>query len=445
MFYEVPGIVSKTGLKYEISDEWIVESVSKKGKRKILKPDKGGQVNLAGKYYAVYGVAKLAGLEAITWPNDEREWEELTTDSHDRYGFRYRIFEDGCMQRMDQHGTISVQTWTKNKNGYYDVCVAGKQQGVHQVMGNTRFVPKPMNMPLDWTVHHIDNDPSNNHYKNLEWASLEKQARDRRSKEQPRIVSYPVIGTALSDITLKDGTVIKKGEEKLFDNTDIAINNVNGGNQSLISACINGKRNYHADFTWKTPPSDPEFENEVFISIGTDIRSERFVSNHGRVKYTWRNGYSKILFAKGLLTYRQLCETDSYPRIRFGEKQIVFHRVIVEMFFGPIPKTIKIDDKRRSIVVDHIDNDKSNACLDNLQLLTHQENAKKRYLTMYKTSVASSCNGEYEYHASRADAIDYVRNRGYLEAMLDELNTHVNTPNKVYGRTWIRAHFEAIK
>lgn len=63
--------------------------------------------------------------------------------------------------------------------------------------------------------------------------------------------------------------------------------------------------------------------------------------------------------------YRRAClskkGTQSYPFI---------HRLVWETFIGEIPK-----DK----VIDHIDNNKLNNRLDNLQLLTFQNNLKKIY------------------------------------------------------------------
>lgn len=414
----------------------------KKGKRTLLKPNKDNRVKLSGKLYTIYNIAKLTGLEPKSWPVDEREWEELKTISN-VFEYRYRVFLDGQVQKMDQYGNVSYQECSKQSSGYYTIRIANENVKVHQIMGETRFVPKPSNMPNDWSVHHVDNDPSNNHCYNLVWASPRKQAKERRSINQHRLVSYPVFGIALRDIILKDGTIVKKGEEtQIFDNALKAANAIVIGDRKSISSCINRTRKSHAGFWWKTPPNDLEFDNEVFKSIGSGIQSERFISIYGRVKYAFHNGYSKIRFAKDILTYRDQQETDRYPRIEINENKVYFHRIVVKLFFGSFPDMIEIDDKTHNLFVDHIDDDKTNSRLDNLQLLTQQENAKKRYLKTYTTSVASSFDGKYEYHKTRIDAIEYVKTHGYPDATLDELNMYVNTPNEVYGRTWIRAHFE---
>ena len=448
MFVPVPKIKSKTGFTYEISKEnWTVVSVSTKGDRRVLKQNEAGRVKIAGEWYMIYDIAKLVGLESKSWPEDVRDWEELKATS-DIFGFRYRTFRNARVQCMDQCGNVSYREHTKYSSGYYTVKIAGKSVLVHQMMGETRFVPKPKNMPSNWTVHHIDNDPSNNHCDNLVWASPEKQNEERRSMEQQRNVTCPVIGTALHDIVLKDGTMIRKGEDtQVFDSMTKAADAVDGDNRH-ISDCIHSKQNSHAKFTWRTPPGDIVFDNEIFKFVGSGIQMVRFVSTFGRVKYAFKNGYIKIMYAKDTFTERQRREQDIYPIIKINEITMVFHRKVVELFFGELPKSIVIDGKTHRIVVDHIDDDKTNARLGNLQLLTQQENTKKRHLKVYTTSVASFYEKKYEYHKTRIDAIEYVRERGHPEATLEELNAaihltaHMNIPAKLYDRTWIRAHFE---
>ncbi|ABT14532.1 hypothetical protein PBCVNY2B_152R [Paramecium bursaria Chlorella virus NY2B] len=444
MFVPVPDKVSERGLTYEISKEhWTIVSISKKGKRRVLKPH-NDQVCIDGKIYKVYEIAKLAGLEPKPWPEDDREYEELKTISDIR-GYRYRTFRNAQVQKMDQYGIVSYQEHTKHSNGYYKVAIARESISVHQMMGETRFVPKPPNMPSDWTVHHIDNDPSNNHCDNLVWASPKKQRDEQRPREQHRNDSCPVIAIALRDISLKDGTLLHKGEDKLFDNAYKAVESIISGNRGHISSCLNGRLTSHANFTWRTPLSDIDFDGEVFKSIGKNKDYERLISIFGRMKHVFTNGYTKIQYAKDIRTTREQRERDMYPIIWIDRNNVLFHRVVVELFFGPIPKTIVIDGNTHRLVVDHIDDNKQNARLVNLQILTSQENSKKRHLKSYITSVASIYNKEYEYHKTRNDAVEYVKNQGYPEATLDELNTYVNTPNKVYGRTWIRAHFETTE
>jgi hypothetical protein len=447
MFRAIPGIEGKCGRTYEISEDWIVSSISKNGTKREIK-ERRGQVRLAGKEYVIYDIAKLSGLPAKSWSKDDRKWEEIWADT--AFGIRYRVFEDSKVQSMNQHGNIFDKTATKCGDGYMYINI-GKVIKVHQLMGLTRFVPKPSNMPVSWTVHHKNKDPTNNHYTNLEWASPKIQAQDQRSMEQTKITSYPVIATALRDIIMKNGEIAMKGESERFDNAVIAAAAIVGGNRSNISEFINKNANsHHAGFSWKTPPSDPELPDEVFKSVGSGIQYERFLSAHGRIKYAFHHGYSKILEAEEIMSERQSRETDMYPEIRINKKKNKFHRKIVELFFGDLPKTISIDGKNNKLFVDHVDDVKTHSYLGNLQLLTHQENSRKRFLKSYETSVASAVNKKYERsYKTREEAIDFVKNNGYPDATLGELNATIeltisnNVPAKLYGRTWIRAHFES--
>jgi hypothetical protein len=450
MFVSIPDKTSAKGLTYEISNiDWTVRSISKKGVRKTINPDEYGRVRLAGKRYMVYDLAKLVDLPPKEWPEDKREWEELQ-DADTAHGLRYRMFVDGAGQSMDQHGKIVDMTATWNPSGYYTMMIYGGTK-VHNLMGLTRFVPKPSNMPPDWTVDHGDKDPGNNHADNLEWKSPSDQAKNRRPTEQPRIVSYAVIGTALRDLVLVDGYVVLEGENVYFDTADLSVGAIVGGNSSKISRCVCGIQNSHAGFLWKTPLSDGEYPDELFESIGANVWYERSLSNAGRVKFEFHHGYSKIVMAAEMTTKRQRRETDEYPRIRVGGKNVRIHVKIVESFVGTFPKKIEIGDRDHKLVVDHIDDVKSNSRLGNLQLLTHQDNSQKRFLKSYTTSVASFVDGKFEKaHNTRAAATESVKGE-YPDATLEELNAAIelmtagDVPAKLYGRSWIRSRFETTQ
>jgi hypothetical protein len=304
-------------------------------------------------------------------------------------------------------------------------------------MGMTKFVQKPDEADETWTVHHKNNNSKNNNADNLIWASLSTQSKEQRSSEQIRIDSYPVIGTALNNITLLDGVDIEKGDSKLFDNSICAAKQINGYPNS-ISNCITGYSNCHAGFSWKTPPNDENLPNEIWYSIGKNHKHERFISFYGRLKYKFYNEYEKIIWAKDMLTNRCQREKDLYPNITTGKKTRKFHHMVLEI----------IIDIPINVVVDHIDDVKSNARLGNLQLLTQKENTKKRHIKKYTSSIASFIDKKHELsHASKESAIEYVCSHGYPLATIMELNIELmflkicDIPAIIYGRTWIPAHF----
>ena len=60
--------------------------------------------------------------------------------------------------------------------------------------------------------------------------------------------------------------------------------------------------------------------------------------------------------------------STGYVLVRFGARMILAHRIIYTLTSGDIPENMHVD---------HIDNDKTNNDISNLQLLTHQENLSK--------------------------------------------------------------------
>ena len=78
--------------------------------------------------------------------------------------------------------------------------------------------------------------------------------------------------------------------------------------------------------------------------------------------YTYDDG---LLISK--LTGKALCnmDRDGYIRVRVDGKEYRAHRVIWEMFNGPIPE---------GMLIDHIDRDVYNNRIENLRLVTRQQN-----------------------------------------------------------------------
>lgn len=438
-FKKIPDCISSKGYTYEISQDFIVRSISKKGVSKILKSEhtKGSKVNISGKSRQLYDLAREAGWPAAEWPEDEREWEELSHVS-DIKQFRYRIFDTSEVHSMDQYGRVKIMTQTcdMTSGGYMSVSIAGNDLKVHQLMGMTRFVPMPAEADETWTIDHLYNNRKNNHADNLEWKSLSGQSKNRRQKEQSQIKSYPVIGTALDTIHI-NGNAIEKGYSKQFDSADDAAKQIDGKRRN-ISLCINDKRKSHAGFSWETPPNDVDLPGEMFYSVSLNPNYERLISLYGRIKYKFVCGYEKIVRAKNMITDRAQNETDTYPGLNINNKQLKFHRAVLGI----------IIDIPTNIVVDHIDDIKTNARLGNLQLLTQSENIKKRHLKSYTSSVASFIDKKHEIsHTNKESAIEYVRHRGYPDASLAELNIELmflkicDIPAVIYGRTWFPAHF----
>lgn len=103
--------------------------------------------------------------------------------------------------------------------------------------------------------------------------------------------------------------------------------------------------------------------------------------------------YGEILSTRG----KPLCQWSD----NMGYKQVVLykdgkrcykrvHRLVYEAFMGPIPK---------NLIVNHIDGDKENNCLSNLELITNAENIKHFHqyneLKSYDVSVYNKSDGSF--------------------------------------------------
>lgn len=106
--------------------------------------------------------------------------------------------------------------------------------------------------------------------------------------------------------------------------------------------------------------------------IETFVKTEfdgYFVSDKGRVKST-RNREPKIL----------KCSFDNHGYKKFivfvdGKfKNIKVHRIVYATFNG-----LRMSDIPKNLMIDHIDGDKSNNCLNNLELVTRKENVRRAW------------------------------------------------------------------
>jgi len=287
----------------------------------------------------------------------------------------YQVSRDGSMVRSIDKKTGKITNMNIWKRQGYMTSRIGR---VHQLIAET-FVPKPEDYDKTFTVDHLDKNKLNNHASNLSWKSKSDQIKNRRTRSRTPIDSLPVIA-------MKDGKVVHTFES-LNDATKI------GANPKHISECINGKQKTHMGMMWTSPPNDPDLPDEEWKEVGKNIHNTIFLSNFGRVGYLFECGYFKKVSSVDKNTERATEELDKYPEIKVNGKGYVLHRLIWTTSVGPIP-----DD----LIVNHIDHDKQNAALMNLELVTRSINSKKahnagRYDGTKRQSICVVIDGkEYE-------------------------------------------------
>lgn len=111
-------------------------------------------------------------------------------------------------------------------------------------------------------------------------------------------------------------------------------------------------------------------DNEVWKEI-KDTNGRYFISNMGRLKYFWF-GREKITSGSK--------DVFGYLRFRINGKTIKAHRIVCEYF---------LEDFDSSLTVNHKNFDKSNNCIDNLELLTVRDN-NIHYVVNKKKGTSSS-------------------------------------------------------
>jgi len=266
----------------------------------------------------------------------------------------YQVSRDGtALRSVDKKTGEVTKLGIRKRKGYMESPIGP----VHQLVAET-FVPKPEEYDETFTVDHLDKDPTNNHASNLFWKSKSDQAKNRRKKSRTQITSKPVIA-------MKDGKVIHTFES-IADVSKI------GAHQSIVSLCILGTRKTHMGMTWTTPPSDPDLPDEEWKEVGKNNKNMVLVllSTLGRVGYLFECGYFKKVSSTDKNTERATKEIDKYPSIQVNGKGYKLHRLMWTTFVGPIPVGMQVN---------HIDHNKQNAALANLELVTPSVNMKKAH------------------------------------------------------------------
>jgi len=158
-------IVTKSGLKYEVSKDGIVRSVTKNGVIKILK-SQGNRVNISGKTMSVSDLIRDAGWLSITeTPNTNEEIFESI-----RKGYQYEIFVGnfGTIKHIFRNGreiTKNVEALCNDQKNldHPQVIICDRRVHFHHAIAEA-FVGE---IPHGNEIQHIDMDKNNARLGNL--------------------------------------------------------------------------------------------------------------------------------------------------------------------------------------------------------------------------------------------------------------------------------------
>ena len=150
----------------------------------------------------------------------------------------------------------------KDKDGYLNVCLAGKNKTIYVRIATLvayNFIGKPPRNIKDLTVDHIDKNILNNHYKNLRWLE--------RSENTRRATCISQNGEKNNQAILKESQVVEIC--KLLMENKLSLKNI-GNLYNVSKFTISNIRRKAA---WKHITSSYVFPN---INVGRD-RKGRFL------------------------------------------------------------------------------------------------------------------------------------------------------------------------
>ena len=248
-----------------------------------------------------------------------------------------------------------------NKAGYYNVSLVNstsrKSFKIHRLVA-IAFITNPENKP---EVNHKDKNKLNNNINNLEWATRSENMSHcfknmtvtcNKNKPLNRIDKE-------TNIIIQSYNSIEEAAMWVFQNG--LTKNIHNGRNS-IGNCLCGLSNSSYGFKWEFIQSE-HFDNEIWkkVTITNEIDKTYFVSNLGRFK----NSKGKIM-----INYK--VNENGYIRVYIYNKTYALHRLIALAF---------IDNPENKSQVNHIDGNKINNSVNNLEWVTNKENQIHKHQT----------------------------------------------------------------
>jgi hypothetical protein len=285
----------------------------------------------------------------------EERWEEILNFK------KYEISTLGIIRKTGNKQILKPGI----RSGYLRISLINdsnerKACTIHRLVA-LAFIPNINNKE---TVNHKDHNKLNNAVINLEWASTTEQNNHKRKcdKDKQELVSSRPIWRVdkTTGERIEMYRTIKFAAQWVFDNKLTNIKKFNGGNniKTKLCAVARGKRKSSMGFKWEYDNSDEEkYTDEVWKDIPSDIVD-------GIIGYKISN-YARIRNHKGRITEGYLHPASGYLWVSIAPKQYLLHRLVAKVFI-PNP-----ENKEQ---VNHIDGNKQNANLLNLEWSTNQEN-----------------------------------------------------------------------
>ena len=211
----------------------------------------------------------------------------------------------------------------------------------------TRFIVCP---DETYVVNHKDGIKTNNNVENLEWVSQSENC-----KHAYRLNLHKPTRICVSQYTL-DSIFIKEYDSLLDAEKETGVFN------GAISSVCRGVRKIAGGYIWKytsyIPTTQPVPEGKTMTGYPNYI-----ITNDGKVYNSQRNKY--LVPVKNAGGYMFVSLSDGQDR-----KSFTIHRLVALLF---------IDNPNNYLEVNHIDFDKTNNNVDNLEWISRSDNMKHNF------------------------------------------------------------------